>query len=728
MRFAMMRVISSTVAVLSAVCGILGTGAMAGQPQSPAVGPTTLSVPAPASSTVQQVVRGHGLTIRIDVNWLPGPGYRPMKITCAPSPRTTADRTLRLELRIAAGRYYHNRENAIYVSQEVEIPAGSQSVETVLSVPPVGLAEFWNVSVYEDGNLLPGLELHGSTWRPQGRLLASIGHGKPLLLVVGDRLPGLHEMLALTPTPQTQPSAYPPAYRGQAIAVQDLQTAMCCAIQDLPERWIDYTSLDVVCLSLGQMAELQKKRTTAYQALLAWTAAGGNLWVCGVGEDWRGLGALEELTGFLTKSLSLDPVQRGWTIPSAPATQTPDDGRQGKSFGLVGSLNDYMARKAAEVARAKESDEPFRPHFVTRPLAMGLVVAFAANDPFPGTTSQWSAVFDATGPQRYSWPVRHGMVPGASNPDFWDFLIPGAGVAPVKTFCVLITLFVLGIGPANYWLLRRKGRLYLLLLTTPAIAAAVTLLLIGYAISADGLGVRVRARSATEIDQRRGQAVCWSRLCYCAGMTPRQGLRFPADVAVVPFEYMPEDPYAARPRREFAWADDQRLASGWLAARTPAQFITIRSRASGAGLDLLADESGAAPRVRNRLGTRVQQLLVCAADGRHFWAENVDADAAADLEPIQLSAAQESLLARYERERPVRPAEMAALGGLPQSFVSYQTSLQETLLASLAGADDRKLPLTPGSYVAVVDRSPEVVFGVPSPREVQGYHVVFGKW
>ena len=38
------------------------------------------------------------------------------------------------------------------------------------------------------------------------------------------------------------------------------------------------------------------------------------------------------------------------------------------------------------------------------------------------------------------------------------------------------------------------------------------------------------------------------------------------------------------------------------------------------------------------------------------------------------------------------------------------------------------LPLKPGSYLAIVDRSPEVVLGVSSAREEASLHVVLGKW
>ena len=54
---------------------------------------------------------------------------------------------------------------------------------------------------------------------------------------------------------------------------------------------------------------------------------------------------------------------------------------------------------------------------------------------------------------------------------FANLLVPGVGLAPVTEFHVLITLFVLVIGPVNYWLLKRWRRLHLMVLTVPLAAA-----------------------------------------------------------------------------------------------------------------------------------------------------------------------------------------------------------------------------------------------------------------
>src|SRR5262249_52995300 len=147
------------------------------------------------------------------------------------------------------------------------------------------------------------------------------------------------------------------------------------------------------------------------------------------------------------------------------------------------------------------------------------------------------------------------------------------------------TLFVIVLGPVNYYVLRRFGKLNLTVLTVPvgALLAAAALLL--YALVEDGLSVRARARSFTQLDQRNGEAACWSRLSFYAGLAPSGGLQFTEDTAVVPLtlQALANDEQATRvldwlpsDRAKSDSPLEQHMTSGWLYSRTPTQFITAR--------------------------------------------------------------------------------------------------------------------------------------------------------
>ena len=75
--------------------------------------------------------------------------------------------------------------------------------------------------------------------------------------------------------------------------------------------------------------------------------------------------------------------------------------------------------------------------------------------------------------------------------DRWYFLPRPALVPQQQRRVNQPLLFAVAIGPLNYWLLKRKNKLPMLLATVPIAAAVTTLLLFIYGIFADGFTVRI---------------------------------------------------------------------------------------------------------------------------------------------------------------------------------------------------------------------------------------------
>lgn len=187
--------------------------------------------------------------------------------------------------------------------------------------------------------------------------------------------------------------------------------------------------------------------------------------------------------------------------------------------------------------------------FVWRPVECGRVVAISAENPFPGNAADWAWLFNSLDERDWMWYRRHGFSNYRENEDFWALMVPGVGGAPVNSFLVLISLFVIGIGPINYVFLRRKRQLHLLLLVVPAAAALVTAALFLYALLDDGLGVRGRARTLTTLDQHNRRVVSWARHAYYAGLAPSVGLTYSNDAVVHTMDYLPGDnSSSSRPR------------------------------------------------------------------------------------------------------------------------------------------------------------------------------------
>jgi len=705
---------------------------------------------------------GAGLKMEVDTRWPGGAGYRPVRITVTPIVPPIADRTLTVE--VAARRFWNHGHDDHRVVQHIEIPAGSGPIATTLSVPQTLGWNRYKVTVVEDGQAIRGLSYGGAG----DQYTAWVWEEKfPRLLIVGDTLPDTSGLAALLNVAEY--NQYGAGVVG-AGARAFLPTAHATPAAELPSRWIDYTNLDLVCLSLDQLAGLAKKRPEAFRAILDWTSAGGNVIVYGVGRDWRRLGELESLAGLAPGSddTTRSPARRGWTEPdpkrfggklrgvgtnvsdpfAASPHGLPSAQFRGPGMGMVpgagdGSDTDKVEDEEDLAPGQVEPTECLA--FVLRPLQLGMVVAVADEDPFALSFRRsalgWGWLLNSLGSRRFLWYQRHGLSASRENKEFWNFLIPGVGLAPVMAFRVLITLFVLAIGPLNYVLLRRWKSLHLLVITVPLSAAAVTLALFAYALVADGLGTRVRARSFTHIDQRRGRAACWSRLSYYAGLSPSGGLAFPPDVAVIPYEAFPAE--RSSRTRELVWEESQWLRSGWLPSRTPTQFVTLRSRPTKLGLTIPASQDDAGVfRAENRLGTRIEQLVVRAPDGRFFQAADVERGAAVEAVPVQSEDAKRLLDRIHQRRAPKYPIgldqrkQRGYSGWSPRrsswQWMSSQADLpdasQQTGLLEFWLARARSLSLQPRSYAAIVERSPEVVVGTPAAREEAGFHVILGTW
>lgn len=567
-----------------------------------------------------------------------------------------------------------------------------------------------------------------------------------------------------------------------------LPSAMSLPAADLPENWIDYTSLDIVVLSLDQLADLAKNHPAAYRAILQWTAAGGNLWICGIsGSDgpWQ---RLDEVNKLLKREgdAPAEPSKSGKSdnsASSAGASPSPQEPRPPKleasGWREPGDEGMEFLRPSDENAAAGSPrgmppgypgyqppvEEPApkpapisKQPMLLREYGMGTVAILSANDPFTGKEKwmpeDWGKLFRATGAARWLWNTRHGVNIGQQNPSFWNFLIPGVGLAPVRSFQVFITLFVLGIGPLNYWLLRRRQRLHLMVLTVPLSAAVVTAMIFGYALVADGLGIRVRARSITRLDARRGEATTWTRLSYYAGISPSKGLEFSPNTAVYPILDKTElDPFV-QVHKKMAWDNNQLLQEGWLNARTPTQYLTVRSGPSSCRLIVTkpADAKGDLT-VENRLGTPIEQMALCGLDGKFYYVENVGEGAKAQAKLVSdrdLKRWLKDVVHEQSLEFPLglNPGERnrSMFVNNRNYYWSYNnfrntnsadtgSSLLEGSLGRMAAGSSRLMAfgcdvplLEPGAFVAKVPHAPEVELGTDSAREEASLHVIVGEW
>jgi hypothetical protein len=338
------------------------------------------------------------------------------------------------------------------------------------------------------------------------------------------------------------------------------------------------------------------------------------------------------------------------------------------------------------------------------------------------------------------------MTPDTGNVEFAKFFVPGVGRAPVTAFEVLITVFVLLIGPVNYWFLKRYKRIHLMVLTVPLAAVVTTLALFSYAVVADGFASRVRARSFTTLDQRTGDAACWTWLSYYSGLAPGDGLTIPADIAMYPIQPAWASDNDMVQERAVAWKGDTALLTrGWLNSRTPTQYLTIRSRKSPLRLEV--QQAGDKLRVRNKLGVAIKTLVVVGEDNELYFGENIANDALTPLEPIERGEAVRRLgrlvldnLPKAPEELATTDSDLAAMtsGSRYRRYGRYGgqfsgarllDNLAGSAIAELSGRTDQPgLDLPPRSYVAITETGPEVEVGMSSAKEEASFHMIEGKW
>ncbi len=270
----------------------------------------------------------------------------------------------------------------------------------------------------------------------------------------------------------------------------------------------------------------------------------------------------------------------------------------------------------------------FRNRMAVRSGAMGLgrVVAFAEN-PFPGSVGDWQRVSGVWPTERRTFPSRFGVAPrdGEHN-QFYEFLIPGVGSAPVTMFLVLMTAFAVAIGPLNLWLLSRKRKLYLMLLTVPVLSLVTCVSLFVYAVVADGFGVKSRVRSVTYLDQGTATAVKLARISLYAGLSPSGGMTFDAGTAVFPV--WPN--FDVNSALSVDWTATQHLSGGWLPSRTHTQFLTM-SHVAERGRVNVGTPVGDRLRIENGLATELRRLVVVDDSGRQWFGKDIPAGAAAEL-------------------------------------------------------------------------------------------------
>ena len=653
--------------------------------------------------------RQSGLQIVVDTSWAGADGYRPVNVTLTSAKPTTAEVLITIKFTLGGRR---DGSTPCVVEKDFALARGTSRWTKTLLVPQLQERvnhcgwQVWVDGVQDmDLSMLANLNTHSDN-----SMSALICSDADWYNSWGN--------LSVLPN-------YLKNYPVETFDIYELRP------EDLPKGWLGFSGLSLVAIQANEIETFQQEFPDRLAELLRYVRAGGNLWVFIGGENYSELNALERVLRLQVKSTNEigSLAARGWrflALSDEPAI--PEDELSkliNPKYAQELELSPHQQAVKRNPARASDS----RHWFVARSYGMGTVAVFRT----PNSQNQadaMQAVQRSLLSRRLDWANRYGNDPKSGNPQFNDWLIPDVGTAPVFAFQLLISLFVIGIGPLNYWLLKRSNQLPLLLVTIPMASLAATVLLLAYGFFADGIRVRVRARSLTLLDQHAGEAICWTRLSYYAGIAPPDGLQMPLDTAVYPISQERTSRRYGRQyddSKEILWNESQMLTRGWLGARTPTQYLTIAARPSTK--HLLFDRIGEDLVVTNNLGVEIVALAVQGHDRKMYYSSEVAPEASQKLVHGEMRVALKELRQLFTENLPQFPADYDTNRrgrNIRPSRAVTSTNLMEArfkaFVSPVANTWEK------GSYVAITRQGAEVALGREDVVESDSFHVIRGTW
>ena len=714
-----------------------------------------------------------GLRVEIDSEWLDGTGYRPVTIRVSPlgGRAAAADRMLRVSVTPMSWQW---GMEGTRVDTWVELAQGATVGEKTIAVLQEGGWGSFKIEVHEDGDEckdLSGTFGIGTVayyqWTEAAPAMLFLDVDTPL----GGRGARFPRAGKKGKAPERLPdiraiaTSFLPQAPGNGLDVDDFDTREDADDNDilqlserlarldirrpsaLPTEWVQLTSIDMIFISLGELQQLERD-LERFETLRNWVSTGPTLCVYGVGANFERLPVLEKLLDLSPTSPDTASTKQLWGAPDPRNYSDVIHSVRNVTWQNQWAQPFVQPGKPKKKAKPKkeQSKSPDNPRpFLVRQVESGRVVALAAEDPFPGTREDWCWLFNSLSEKDWMWYQRHGLSFQRENREYWNLLIPGVGDAPVNSFLILISLFVVVIGPVNYFVLQRRRRLYLLLLTVPLGATVVTASLLFYAVVNDGLGVRLRARSYTTIDQTNGRAVTWSRQSYYAGLAPSSGMTFPKSTAVYPIVHKTRGRYG-QPRahgRRVNWDDEQNLQQGFLNSRSTAQLIVIEPRTTEAHL-VIDERNTDTARVTNNLGVVIQGLVLCDSQGQPLGCARLPPGETLQTYRIDVDGFDKQWSALFASHRPTFPIGFdpdqvenasAIFGTTYYSGWRVDTSLpQPTINSSVLERGMRSIgklrigDMSPRTYIAITEKAPLMSVGIDSVNEEASFHVVRGSW
>ena len=460
--------------------------------------------------------------------------------------------------------------------------------------------------------------------------------------------------------------------------------------EDAPTDWRGFDTADVWMIEPATLRLLFEKNPTAFKALRHYLLCGGSLWVVGdVSEtdlnQWFHLPP--PIVPDLKKTITsvVDMIKTNFNVEQVEDYRASNNASYGisrpylRDLALRRNANNQINSTPPTLTsvyklfddnkswlknQENTAGNPVGPQdFMLRLLGLGSIVICKSQAPFPGTCSQWLTMVSLT-PSGASETAVRGVDPCFGDRRFWDWTVPDVAQPPVYAFIGLLLAFTIVVGPVSYRYFTRLGRGYLMMFVAPLLALATTLLLFAYGLVADGLSTQARIREVTWIGDTAQNGFRYSRSTYFAGVSPAEGLAFPADSIVLSYQLPTVESWLEASAAEHStigtirFGDDKiRFDRGFLPSRQQKQFVTYRPIEN---LGSLSFKDASRKEGDNSTKLDLRDGVICDLDGQYFSFDISKANASFIVRPLLKSEAGEALSKLYTLQRPIAPAGVSS--------------------------------------------------------------------
>ena len=493
-------------------------------------------------------------------------------------------------------------------------------------------------------------------------------------------------------------------------------------LSQLPRNWLGLANTKMLLISLTDL-EIACESEDTCTALRDWVTVGGKLVVhsCSRSELRNSPERIRRLLIAETSRDSYSPASPDWLLP----TQKILDfelyiTRRQRYYGVTPSdaISIGEERTGFSIQRQIKAVDEFGDgdEFVIQPFNRGHTIA-VFDDMTQWKNSQWRGLFNSVA----ALPNHLLREIGADNREQTEvpgFRIPNVGDPPVRAFQVLVSIFVVLVGPVFYYVLSKSGKMHLLYFLAPFLSLLACVGIVTFALATEGLTTVGRVHTVTYLDHRLNSAVQHSRYVFYSPSVPA-ALEFNDQTLAL-------DSRRSSPISYYHFRDDSiYMSGGGMMARTPFQVAATDGFECDQRLVANVNPGDNSISVVNRFEGRVKYAAIHHPQGWFVVTELASAESR-KLTPASFADVQKRLEKLVELGAPF-DGERLSNWTLEQNVIA--SGAADDLILRIGNSKLRQSSLPAGSYIAIIDANLSGASPLKGTDfDDREFHIVVGKW